>query len=223
MESSYDLLKFFPLVYHDQWLNDYVSYHARHLDLSLEHGIESGVFFHTHILYMTFVYIQILRISEIKNQEFSYTWIWFANEESHYQKKIWSPFAFSKIKEKTIFRFFRLLNFDESFIGQIRKCVEERNEFAHASWEYIEDLDKKLEWYLSYMQKIADKSQDFLISIYEKFIKDNQSLLEEWYEIQNYDIEQSLLWPYYLSQYELEKLVGATDEKIWNKIKIYIE
>lgn len=41
MDSSYDLLRYFPLHYVDQSLSDYVAYHALHLDLSLEHGIDS--------------------------------------------------------------------------------------------------------------------------------------------------------------------------------------
>gem|GEM_PF-5736299 len=56
-----------------------------------------------------------------------------------------SPFAFSILNEKTVFRFFRLLDFDDATIGMISTCVKTRNTIAHASGEPIQDLDKKLE------------------------------------------------------------------------------
>ena len=56
-----------------------------------------------------------------------------------------SPFAFSILNEKTVFRFFRLLDFDDATIGMISSCIKARNTIAHASGEPIQDLNQKLE------------------------------------------------------------------------------
>lgn len=119
-----------------------------------------------------------------------------------------SPFSFSLINEKTVFRFFRLLAFDDGTIGMISACIKERNKLAHASGENMQDLEKKIECYISNMEKIVDKSKDFLIEVYDKFVSDNQSLLVDDYEIQSYDIESSFLMPYCISIYELEQIIA---------------
>ena len=75
IESSLDITRFLPINSGDKSISDYIQYHTEHLDKSIEHGIETGVFFHVHILYMVFVYFQLLRISQIKTQEFKYSWI----------------------------------------------------------------------------------------------------------------------------------------------------
>lgn len=219
MESSYEITKFLPLKIEDGDVLKYVQYHAEKLDQSIENNIESWIFFHTHILYMTFVYFQLLRISQFKEQEFKYSWIWLSSNEKDFLKKIWSPFAFSAINERTVFRFFRLIDFDDWTIWNISKCVNERNDFAHATWIHIGDLDEKIEKYFISMETIINKSKDFLNEVYFKFKELNPDLLanidEYWkpntYEIQQDDLETNLYIPFDISEYEWLKLIE------WNK------
>lgn len=213
MESSYDITKFLPIKIENWDVFKYVRYHAEKLDQSIENEIESWIFFHTHILYMTFVYFQLLRISQFKEQEFKYSWIWLSSNEKDFLKKIWSPFAFSAINEKTVFRFFRLLDFDDGTIGNISKCVKERNDFAHATWIHIDNLDEKIEGYIKSMETIIEKSKNFLNEVYSKFKKLNPDLLDETdsYIIWPDDLETNLYIPFDISEYEWLKLIE------WNK------
>lgn len=213
MESSYDITKFLPIKIEDGDVLKYVQYHREKLDQSIENNIESWIFFHTHILYMTFVYFQLLRISQFKEQEFKYSWIWLSSNEKDFLKKIWSPFAFSAINEKTVFRFFRLLDFDDGTIGNISKCVKERNDFAHATWIHIDNLDEKIEGYIKSMETIIEKSKNFLNEVYNEFKKLNPDLLDETdsYKILNDDLETNLYIPFDISEFEWLKLIE------WNK------
>lgn len=219
MESSYEITKFLPIKIENWDVLKYVQYHAKKLDQSIENEIESWIFFHTHILYMTFVYFQLLRISQFKEQEFKYSLIWLPSDDKSFFKDNWilknnlNPFNFSWINEKTVFRFFRLINFDNWTIWNISKCVKERNNFAHATWIHIDNLDEKIESYIKSMEIIIEKSKNFLNEVYNEFKKLNPDLLDETdsYEIWNDDLEVNLYIPFDISEFECWKLIE------WNK------
>jgi len=205
IEWSYKITQFLPIKIDDQYVAQYVSYHTKKLNESIEHNIETWIFLHTHILYMTFIYIQLLRISQNKKEEFKYSRIWLASNEKDFIKANKSPFAFSKINEKTVFRFFRLIDFDDWTIGDISSCVNERNDLLHATWTNIEKLDQKLNKYLKNMEKVVKKSQWFLNWLFTNFLE--AKIFGNWYEITHDDLELNLYIPYQFSEYELELLV----------------
>lgn len=220
LEWSYKITQFLPIKVEDQHVAQYISYHSQKLDESIEHNIETGVFLHTHILYMTFIYIQLLRISENKEKEFKYSWIWLPTNEKDFDKTTLSPFSFSGINEKTVFRFFRLLDFDDGTIWDISACVNERNKLLHATGNNFDNLDQKIEKYITNMENITNKSKLFIQELYQNFIHDNPILLEKWYKIVNDDLEINLFMPYYISEYETKKLVKRNEEdKITKELK----
>lgn len=220
MEWSYEISQFLPIKVEDQHVAQYISYHIKKLDESIEHKIETWVFLHTHILYMTFIYIQLLRISKFKEREFKYSRIGLPSNEKDFAKTELSPFSFSGINEKTVFRFFRLLDFDDWMIGDISACVNERNKLLHATGNNFENLDQKIRKYITNMENIINKSKDFIQELYQWFINDNPTLSEEWYKITYDDLETNLFLPYYISEYESKKLVKRNEEdKITKELK----
>jgi len=220
LEWSYEITQFLPIKIEDQHVAQYISYHTKKLDESLEHSIETWVFLHTHILYMVFIYIQLLRISKFKEKEFKYSWIGLPTNEKDFSKSELSPFSFSGINEKTVFRFFRLLDFDDGTIGNISACVNERNKLLHATGNNFENLDQKIEKYIANMENIVNKSKDFIQELYQWFVNDNPTLFEEEYQTTNDDLEINLFIPYYISEYEAKKLVKRNEEdKIIKTIK----
>lgn len=220
IEWSYEITQFLPIKVEDQHVAQYISYHIKKLDESIEHKIETWVFLHTHILYMTFIYIQLLRISKFKEREFKYSRIWLPTNERDFSKSELSPFSFSGINEKTVFRFFRLLDFDDWMIADISACVNERNKLLHATGNNFENLDQKIGKYITNMENIINKSKDFIQELYQWFINDNPTLSEEWYKITYDDLETNLFLPYYISEYESKKLVKRNEEdKITKELK----
>lgn len=220
IEWSYEITQFLPIKVEDQHVAQYISYHTKKLDESIEHKIETWVFLHTHILYMTFIYIQLLRISKFKEREFKYSRIWLPTNERDFSKSELSPFSFSGINEKTVFRFFRLLDFDDWMIADISACVNERNKLLHATGNNFENLDQKIGKYITNMENIINKSKYFIQELYQWFINDNPTLSEEWYKITYDDLETNLFLPYYISEYESKKLVKRNEEnKITKELK----
>lgn len=220
IEWSYEITQFLPMKVEDQHVAQYISYHIKKLDESIEHKIETWVFLHTHILYMTFIYIQLLRISKFKEREFKYSRIGLPSNEKDFAKTELSPFSFSGINEKTVFRFFRLLDFDDWMIGDISACVNERNKLLHATGNNFENLDQKIGKYITNIENIINKSKYFIQELYQWFINDNPTLSEEWYKITYDDLETNLFLPYYISEYESKKLVKRNEEdKITKELK----
>jgi len=215
----YELQSYLPIKLEDPSISDYISYHIQELSKSIENNIDSWIFLHTHIIYMTFIYIQLLRISENKQEEFRYSWIWLPTDEKTFLKNNKSPFSFSKINEKTVFRFFRLINFDDATIWELKKCIDERNELFHATWKKIIDLEQKIDEYLKNMEKVKNKSSDFFVDLFTRFEQDNSDLLEEWYEIIPDDLELNLYIPYFFSEIELRYICTTVDDKVTNAIK----
>ena len=219
MEVAFEIARFLPLKIEDWDVLKYVEYHIEKLDQSIENDIESGVFFHTHILYMTFIYFQLLRIAQFKEKEFKFSLIWLPNNDKAFFESTWLlknnllPFNFSCFNEKTVFRFFRLIWFDDWTIWNISACVKVRNDFAHATWIDVNKIEEKIENYIKSMESIVDKSKVFLNEVYADFKSKNPVLLDEKdsYEIQKDDLEVSLFIPFDISEYEWLKLIE------WNK------
>jgi len=161
---------------------------------------------------MIFVYIQLLRIAKEKSQEFNFCWIGFPNQEKEFLKDPSSPFSFSKINEKTVFRFFRLVGFDDGSIGDISGLVNKRNKHLHANghlfFEQEKDFLKEIEIYEKKFQFIIKKQKDFLNSIYDLLIES----FEEGFQITIDDIESNFADQYYFSEYELKLLAYGNND-----------
>ena len=214
----YELQSYLPIKLEDPSISDYISYHIQELSKSIENNIDSWIFLHTHIIYMTFIYIQLLRISQNKEEEFKYSWIGLPTDEKTFLKDNKSPFSFSKIKEKTVFRFFRLIDFDDSTIWEISSCINERNEFLHATWTKILNLDQKINKYLKNMRKIFNKSVNFLDWLFGQFLEHN--VFWRWYEITHDDLELNLYIPYFFSEIEMWYITRKMNNKVTKAIKL---
>jgi len=172
MEEIFELNKYFPYSITEPDQRNYILHHLDNIQKCIENNLYSSAFPHLHIVYMSFVYFQLLRISKEKNIEFNLCWIGFPNEEKDFLTKPDSPFSFHRIKEKTVFRFFRLLGLTDSSISNISSVVNNRNEALHANGlincstehEFINEVNN----YLRVMDKIIGEELLFIQPIYER-------------------------------------------------------
>jgi hypothetical protein len=180
-----------------------------HFGKCLDNDLFPSAYAHLHILYMTFVCIQILRISKEKENEFNLCWIGFPSDEKAFLKNPTTPFVFGGISEKSIFRFFRLLSFDDGTIGNISNPVKVRNERLHAKGEIFfkdrDDFEKEFNEYIKRMDQIVKKQKSFLEEIYNQLASDFPSGNEV---TQDY-IETDYSIQYFFSQYELKFLAES--------------
>ena len=75
-------------------------------------------------------------------------------------EEITSVFEFSKLPEKDIFEFFRLIGLDDSYVKSTKKLIDYRNEMAHATGKIQiysqETFDNAIDEILSVKKKIHD-------------------------------------------------------------------
>lgn len=202
----YDVYKYLPIKSADPIFSKYITHHSECLFKCFESKLYSSAFSHLHILYMVFVYTQLLRISQEKKIEFDFCWIGFPSQEKDFLKNPSSPFSFSQINEKTVFRFFRLVGFDDSEIGEVSCLVNKRNDHLHANGKiFFEDegeFEEQVMIYLQKMQKIITKQIVFLEDIYTTITKGYTSD----YQFTRDDFENAFGAPYFFSEYELKLL-----------------
>jgi hypothetical protein len=206
MDGIYTLSQYFPLSSSDPILERYFDHHLGACLKCSENELYSSAYSHLHILYMIFVYVQLLRIAKEKAQEFDLCWVGFPSQEKDFLKEPSSPFSFSKIQEKTVFRFFRLVGFDDGSISDISSLVNKRNNQLHAngqlSFESQDDFEKEVDGYIKKMQTIITRQANFLQTIYSSLVAG----YEEGFEINQDEIKTNFADQYYFSGYELRLL-----------------
>jgi len=212
MDEIYTISQYFPLSSSDPILEKYLDHHLGSCLKCSENELYSSAYSHLHILYMIFVYVQLLRIAKEKVQEFDLCWVGFPSQEKDFLKEPSSPFSFSKIKEKTVFRFFRLVGFDDGSISDISSLVNKRNNHLHANgqlfFESSDDFEKEVSGYIKKMQTIITKQLDFLKPIYSSLVAG----YEEGFEMTQDEIETNFADQYYFSEYELKLLAQGKDD-----------
>ncbi len=179
MDEQYQIIEYFPLGYSELRLSEYVKHHLEHFWGCSENDLFTSAYTHLHILYMTFVYIQIFRMSKIfeeikqkegeKNNEIMTEFEYFVNNyrtksrNSDFKNKITTPFNFSTIRESDIFDFFYLLGFDFGSVRNLSLPIKKRNERLHAKGEIFfkneDDFQKEFEEYIERMNQIIKKQK----------------------------------------------------------------
>jgi hypothetical protein len=214
MEEIYDLGRFFPYGTSDDNLNQYISHHLASATKCVESELFSSAYSHVHLLYMAFIYIQLLRIAKEKEKEFEYSWIGLPSQESDFLRKPTSPFSFSPINERTVFRFFRLVGFDDASIGNIAKVVGTRNDRMHAKGKIhcanAAEFKRELATYTTRMKLIIKNEQSFLTEIYMGLL----DTFDEDYSFAQDDLENNFIDQYLFSEYELVALAENKQDKV---------
>ena len=123
MEEVYELSRFFPQGTTDESLNSYIDHHLASVSRCIDNELYSSAYSHLHLLYMSFIYIQLLRIAKEREEEIKYARIGFPRQERDYSDSPTSPFSFSLVNETAVFRFFRLVGLADSDTGNIAKPV----------------------------------------------------------------------------------------------------
>jgi hypothetical protein len=83
------------------------------------------------MLTMSFVYFNIWQIKQTEPREFGMGLIGFGKDIEKNLLEATSPFVFSTVNERTMLRFLKLIECDNSKIGTYARLVDDRNESAH--------------------------------------------------------------------------------------------
>ena len=213
----YKLQSFVPLNTNSD-IKQYLEHQFEHLSTCIDNDLYSSSFYHLHLIYMILIYTQIERIfKNITAKEIRCALIGFAREEKYLrtENKITAS-TLSIIKEKTVFRFFRLIINDENTIGQASSLVDKRNQFFHYHLSKIlierEEYINVFKTYISALEKITDKSMDFLTRISQEIF----TIFEDSKEITEDDLVNEFGD---FSIYELKILTTKKNDLVAKKVK----
>lgn len=220
-EKIENFRNYFPITINDVNFENFVNHHYDHLSRCVINELYSSALMHLHILYMIFVYIHIHRIAQKDRKSFKMSLIGFPRDEKSILSEPDYPLLLSVINEKTVFRFFRLNNFDENLIGEISSPVNLRNDCLHASGkiecESEEKLEKELDSYIQKMDKIILGNGNILSELYEEYAQDSL-LLDPDFKLTDDDIEMNILLTTYFSLIELNLVTKGRTDKVSNYI-----
>jgi len=212
MDDIYRIFDYFPIQPDEQTVLDYTAHHRKHLEACCTQQLFASAFIHIHLSYMTFIYLQLKRIAKEKQEVFRYSWILSSRDEKNFLQRAanTTTFAFSCLNEKTVFRLFRLVDFDDDTIGNLSKFIDWRNDAAHATgkiqYAEVTHFEKILTDYMGRMEETIAKQERFLKEIYRKRLRDIN--FEEDYQIANDDLETEFIIPLQLSINEIKMIMA---------------
>jgi hypothetical protein len=131
MDEALELANYLPVSYKSPKEEEYITFlwdafHTNHV-----HGKYQFAFLAYHMLTMSFVYFNIWQIKQSRGDDFKMGSIGFAKDVEKTLLDATSPFVFSTVNERSILRFLKLIQCDNSKIGTYAKLVDDRNESAH--------------------------------------------------------------------------------------------
>lgn len=108
--------------------------------VNYKYGQYQFAYFGVHLLYMTYIYCTVWKISKILPERYSDAVV-FARTYSNREKdmdidNVSTIFQYSLIPEKDISKIFKIIELDKSQISNVGILVDIRNEMAHASGKF---------------------------------------------------------------------------------------
>ena len=229
MEDAVELEKYLPISYKTPAEQDYIVFIWDAFETNYQDGKYQFAFLAYHMLVMSFIYFTIWKIRENEPDDFKKATIGSSKDTENILIQASSPFVFGKINERSILRFLKLIQCDNSKIGTYAKLVDDRNEIAHANGNIFYNnqtsLDKKISGILSIVNEIQTHSNSIINHCYENFLVENHNESEREYADLNDQIREVLIHGYYLSQKDIDFCIGFDIEELrgqigFNQIKI---
>lgn len=183
IEKLGKLCDFLPREYKDENEKTYIDALILAICTSYKNGLYQFAYIQYHMLFMTAVYYAILKVSFFYEEDFKNALFYmlkdrcnnFWNESNTKNNKLYFG-SFAIINESDVFMLLRLVGLDNSLLGELKKLVQYRNNYAHANGQLQLTSDKlfmdALHGYNLKIQKVVDLLKSDLINFYKKTVSD---------------------------------------------------
>lgn len=134
-----EILKYLPIDPVDtEDVNFYIQNIVNLIAVNYKYGQFQFAYFGYHLLYMTYIYCTVWKISRINPERYNDAVLFARPYEGNKidLKNIESIFEYSKMPEKDLPKIFNIIDLDEPQIGIICSLVNTRNNMAHASGKF---------------------------------------------------------------------------------------
>ena len=227
MDEALELADYLPVSFRTPSEHEYISFLWESFQLNYDDGKYQFAFLAYHLLMMSFVYFNIWQIKQTKPDDFEKGLIGFARDDEATLIGATSPFAFSKVNERTILRLFRLVGCEDSQIGNYRKLVDDRNDAAHANGNIYfgtqSEIDTKIRQVLRLAEEIQAHSQPVINQCYEEFLPQSHNPDEREYPDAEDQIREILIHSNYMSQKDIELCISFDISAMGDENKEAIE
>lgn len=207
MEEAGLIFDYLPLSFKSEEQQKYIDFLWDAFESNYKNEKYQFAFLAYHMLYMSFIYFNLWQIKINRADDFQNALIGFAKEEQDILGMS-SPFTFSVIREKSIFRFLKLLGCDNQKIGSFSKIVDDRNDIAHSNGNIFyndrKSVDDKIEETLGFVEEIQQCSKPIVLECFKEFLSDSWEVETREYTDDTDQIREALIHKNYFSRKDIE-------------------
>lgn len=224
MEEAAELSNYLPLSFKTPKEQEYIEFLWDAFETNHTHGKYQFAFLAYHMLTMSFVYFNIWQIKQTTPNDFAMGLIGFGKDIEKSLLEASSPFVFSAVNERSILRFLKLIDCDNSKIGTYAKLVDDRNESAHSNGNIFYStetaLDLKITEVLRVVAEIQSHSRPVIEHCCREFLLQNHDTDKSEYADAADQILEVLIHGNYLSQKDIEICLGFDVESLADRPEI---
>ena len=207
MEEALTLNDYLPDTYKSETERDYIAFLWDAFKSNYTYGKYQFAFLSYHMLTMSFVYFNVWQIKQNRPNDFMKTTYGFTKDNEDTVMTATSPFTFSEIGESAIFRFLKLIDCDNSKIGNYTKLVKDRNACAHTNgvirYANQQTLDAKISETLRAVAEVQDHSKCVIEECYKNFLLGSHDPEEREYADSKDQIREVLIHNNYFSKRDI--------------------
>ncbi|MDQ3099908.1 MAG: hypothetical protein M3R08_00855 [Bacteroidota bacterium] len=207
MEEAFKINDYLPVSFRNPEEQEYVAFLWSSFELNYKEGKYQFAFIAFHMLYMSAVYFNVWQIRRFAEEDFKKAMIGFGKDDEDLLMKATTPFAFSRLNERVIFRFFRLLGHEHDRIGGFAQSVKDRNDAAHCNGQMqirsAGTLDLKIHDIIQRIDEIQDRSRGTIIRCYTNFLEDSRDPKSRPYIDGEDQVREELIHVNYLSPLDI--------------------
>ena len=208
MEDAIELENYLPSTFKTPKEQEYIAFLWDAFETNYKAEKFQFAFLAYHMLTMSFVYFIVWQIRNNEPLDFEKGSIGFGKDVEKTLTQATSPFTFSRVNERSILRFLKLIQCDNGKIGAYAKLVDDRNDSAHPNGNIYysdqESLDRKINETLRVVEEIQTHSKLVIIHCYENFLAESYDEEEREYVDPSDQIREVLIHKDYLSQKDIE-------------------
>ncbi len=132
MDEAFPILEYLPSSFREPGEHEYINFLWDAFASNYENEKYQFAMLPYHMLYMSFVYFSVWQIKLIRPKDFENAAIFVPKKEQDILKAS-TPFTFSVVNERSIFKFLKLIGCEDQHTGSFARLVDVRNELAHSN------------------------------------------------------------------------------------------
>lgn len=162
-DELYKMLEYLPEEFLDESEEKYIDALQLACETSYYNGLYQFAYVQYHMLFMTAVYYVLLKVTKCHGDEVDKAIYYltkdrkseFYGSENTKNGKLYFG-SFAAINESDVFMLLRIIGLDDSLLGELKKLVKSRNDYAHANGRLMLTSDAL---FSEELQKYNDKIQ----------------------------------------------------------------